>query len=126
MKEYLNTWFFWLPRVLTLLFALFLSTFALDVFGHGDGFLTTLLALLIHLVPTGIILVIAVISWRWEWVGAILFSALGFLYLISCWGRFHWTVYLVISGPLFLIGGLFLWSCLPGYRSSTKDAETGE
>jgi hypothetical protein len=36
----------WTPRVLSLLFALFVSLFALDVFGQGYGFWQTTLALL--------------------------------------------------------------------------------
>jgi len=70
---------FWSPRILCLLFAAFISIFAADAFGEGYGFWKTILALLIHLIPTGIILVILAISWRWEWVGGILFIALGAL-----------------------------------------------
>jgi hypothetical protein len=90
------------------LFALFISLFALDVFGEGYGFWETVVALLIHLIPTGIILVVLALSWRWEWIGGVLFIALGAWYLIALWGRFHWSAYLAISGPLFLIGVLFL------------------
>ena len=108
---------FWLPRVLTILFAAFISVFALDVFGEGHGFLETTLALLIHLVPTALIIAVLVMAWRWEWVGAVLFSALGLWYLIAAWGRFHFSVYLVICGPLFLVGALFLVNWLYRLRS---------
>ncbi|MGQ0603506.1 MAG: DUF7670 domain-containing protein [Anaerolineales bacterium] len=47
---------FWIPRILTILFAGFVSLFALDVFVEGYGFWETLLALLMHLIPTGLIL----------------------------------------------------------------------
>ena len=99
---------FWTPRVLGILFAIFLSVFALDVFSEGYGFWQTIGALLLHLVPTYIIVIILAIAWRWEWVGAILFSALAAFYLVWSWGRFHWSTYLAISGPLILIGVLFL------------------
>jgi hypothetical protein len=82
--------------------------FALDVFGEGYGFWKTILALLMHLIPTGIILIVLAISWRWEWVGGILFPALGVLYLVWSWGRFPWSVYVVMSGSLVLVGVLFL------------------
>ena len=39
---------FWAPRFLTMLFALFLSIFALDVFAEAKGFLETLTALFAH------------------------------------------------------------------------------
>ena len=101
---------YWTPRVLTILLAMFLSVFALDVFGEGYGFWETVGALLLHLIPTFIVVIALVIAWRREWVGAVLFIALGLFYLVSSWGRFHWSAYLVISGPLVLIGVLFLYN----------------
>jgi hypothetical protein len=77
---------FWTPRILCLAFALFVSTFALDVFAEGNGFWKTALALLVHLIPTGIILVVLAVSWRWQWMGAIFFPALGLWYLLTTWG----------------------------------------
>jgi hypothetical protein len=99
---------FWTPRALCLLFAVFLSLFALDVFGEGRGPWGTLVALFMHLIPTWIVLIVLAISWHREWAGAILFAALGVRYLVMAWGRFHWSAYVVISGPLFLVGTLFL------------------
>ena len=55
---------FWMPRTLCALFAIFVSIFALDVF--GEGFWDTIVALLMHLVPTGIILIALAIAWRWN------------------------------------------------------------
>jgi hypothetical protein len=99
---------FWTPRIFCILFAIFVSMFALDVFSEGYSFWETIIALLMHLIPTGIILIVLVFSWRWEWIGAILFTALGVFYIVKFWDRFHWSTYFVISGPLFLIGFLFL------------------
>jgi len=113
MSPFLKWLLFWMPRILGALFAVFTSLFALDVFGEGYSFWETILALLMHLVPTYIIVVVLAVAWRWEWVGAILFPILGVLYLVMSRGRFPWSVYLIISGPLFLVGGLFLvnWLC---------------
>ena len=121
MKTCVKRWLFWPPRVLCLLFALFVSLFALDVFGEGHGFWETVLALLLHLIPTGILLIVLAIAWRWEWVGGVLFPALGAWYLVSCWGRFHWSAYVMISGPLFLVGVLFLanWRCRAELRGAS-------
>ena len=99
---------FWSPRILSIIFAAFISLFALDVFGPGYSFAETIVALAMHLIPTAIFLALLVISWRWEVVGAVVFPVLGLLYIASFQGRFHWSVYLIIAGPLFLIGGLFL------------------
>ena len=117
----IKTSLFWAPRILCLLFAAFISIFAADAFGEGYGFWNTILRLLLHLIPTATILAILAISWRWKWVGGILFTALGVLYLILFWGRFLWSVYVTISGPLFVVGVLFLinWLCRAKLRATT-------
>ena len=124
MKRPVKRLLFWTPRVLCILFAVFVSLFALDVVGEGYGFWGTILALLMHLIPTGVILIVLAISWRWEWVGGILFIALGVLYLVISWGRLHWSAYLVISGPLFLVGVLFLINWL--YRAELRTQRRGD
>ena len=123
MKRPVKRLLFWTPRILCILFAVFVSLFALDVFGEGYGFWETIQALLMHLVPTGVILIVLAISWRWEWVGGVLFIALGVLYLAMSWGRLHWSAYLVISGPLFLVGVLFLINWL--YRAELRTQRSG-
>ena len=109
---------FWTPRVLCILFALLLSLFALDVFGEGYGFWQTIGALLLHLVPVYIVVIVLVIAWRWEWVGAIVFTALAVFYVVWMWGRFPLDTYLSISGPLVLIGVLFLFNWI--YRAQLR------
>jgi hypothetical protein len=121
MNKPIKSSLFWTPRILCLLFAAFISIFAADAFGEGQGFWNTTLLLLLHLIPTAAILVILALSWRREWVGGILFTALGVLYLILFWGRFPWSVYVTISGPLFVVGGLFLinWLSRATLRATT-------
>jgi len=109
---------FWTPRILCLLFAAFISLFALDVFGEHHGFWKTLLALLMHLVPTAVLLAVLALTWRWEWVGGLVFPALGVFYLVTFWGRFPWSVYVIISGPLFFVGALFLLNWI--YRADLR------
>ena len=98
---------FWTPRILCILFAMFLSIFAFDVFGEGKGFWETVLALLIHLIPVYIVGIVLAVAWRWEWVGAVAFIALAIFHVVSGWGRFPLVNYLFIPGPLVLIGVLF-------------------
>lgn len=108
MKAPAQSLLLWIPRVLTILFALFISVFALDVFGEGEGIWRTVAALLMHLVPSIVVLLLLALAWRREWVGAVAYTSLGVLYLWTAWGRFHWSAYALIAGPLFLIGLLFL------------------
>ena len=101
---------FWAPRALCIVFAIFLSLFALDVFGEGLGFWKSLVALIIHLSPAGIVLAVLLAAWRWEWLGTAAFAGLGLLYAIKNSRHPDWI--LVISGPLFVIAALFLISWL--------------
>ncbi len=109
---------FWTPRVLCILFAIFLSVFALDVFSEGYGLWQTIGALLLHLVPTFIVVIALVIAWRREWIGAVLFCGLAVFYVVWFWGRFPLVAYLFISGPLALVGVLFLFNWI--YRSQLR------
>ena len=109
---------FWTPRILGTIFAMFISLFALDVFGEGFGFWKTILSLLIHLVPVYIVIIVLVLAWRWEWIGAILFNALAVFYIFFALGKFHWSAFLAISGPLFLVGILFLFNWI--YRAQLR------
>ena len=106
MSRPLKRLLFWSPRVLCIAFALFVSLFALDVFHEGLGVVKTIAALSVHLIPTAIIVVVLAVAWHWEPVGGVLFIVLGILYLIRA--RHHPSWVAVISGPLFLVGVLFV------------------
>ena len=56
----------------------------------------------------------------WEWAGAVLFACLGTWYLVSTWGRMNWSACLLISGPLFLVGAIFLIDWMYRTRLATK------
>ena len=117
MKRSAKQILFWSPRILGILIAVFVSLFALDVFGEGYSSWETIGALAMHLLPTLVILVVLGIAWRWEWTGGFLFVALGVLYITLFWEPSNLPAYLVILGPLILTGILFL---LDGcYHSAT-------
>jgi hypothetical protein len=118
MKGPVRRLLFWSPRVLCIAFALFVSLFALDVFNEGLGVSKTVLALSMHLIPTAFVVVVLALSWRWEWVGGILYIVAGTLYLIEARHHPDWVV--IISGPLFLVGTLFLLNWLKRAEIRTK------
>ena len=101
----------WLPRILGILFALFISIFALDAFGEGIPFPEAIVGFLIHLVPTYIIIVILLIAWKQELAGGILFIFAGVFYMVSM-HNLHWSAYLLIGRPPILIGILFITAYL--------------
>ncbi len=113
MPTKINPFIHWTPRVLAILFILFLAMFSLDVFGEGYGFWQTVLALLMHNIPVFVLLVLLIISWKYEIVGGIAFILGGLFYIGTLimrpqfeWYMLSWSA--MISGPAFLIGGLFL------------------
>ena len=114
MEGAANRLLYWAPRVLCILFAGFITIFAADVFSESRGFWPTALALLIHLIPTLLIVAVLVVSWRREWIGGILFIAAGALYVVWAWGRpfAKLYVFLLIAGPSVLTGALFLLNWL--------------
>ncbi len=110
MTAYSRRILVWTPRALGIAFAIFLSLFALDVFSEGYGFARTLFALMMHLIPTAIVLGVLALAWRWEWIGAVGFGSAGLLYAKMAWRHPSWI--LTISGPLFVLAALFLVSWL--------------
>ena len=90
---------YWLPRVLSILFIAFVSIFALDVFGQPQWFLS----LVMHLIPSFILIILTVVAWKFKMIGGIIFVAAGFIFLIS--SRFE---SLIVSLPVIIIGVLFL------------------
>ena len=107
---------YWVPRVWGIVYALFISLFALDVFEAHLPFAKLMLAFAIHLIPTAVLAVVLVFAWNRDWLGFVGFIALGLLYLWITHLRFPATVYFVISGSAFLIGLLFLASWVFGRR----------
>ena len=104
---------FWTPRILAMLYIAFLSMFALDVLSEEHGFWRILAALSIHLIPAFILIVVLILAWRWEWIGAALYTAAGVVYVAQVLGlplapaiKMNWI--LTIGGPTFLVAALFL------------------
>jgi glucose-6-phosphate-specific signal transduction histidine kinase len=102
----------WAPRALCIAFTIFISLFALDAFGHGKGFWGTLADLLRHLVPSFVLLATLALAWRWEWIGAVVCTALAALFL---WWNFTFrhnvpSAVIAIAGPLCLMAALYLFN----------------
>lgn len=107
-----NKFIFWTPRILAILFILFLAMFSLDVFESASSFSEILIGLFMHNILVFILLIILIISWKYELVGAIVFILAGLLYITWLlinpkleWYMLFWA--LQIAGPAFLVGILF-------------------
>ena len=104
---------YWAPRVLAILFIAFLALFSLDVFDGTSGFWSIFLGLLIHNLPTLLLILVLVIAWRYELFGGIVFilAALGYALMIV-WGESAWYQEILwglpIIVPALAVGILFI------------------
>jgi hypothetical protein len=89
--------------------SLFIGLFALDAFSLGKPFIEALSDFVIHLIPSFVLLALVGASWRWAWIGGVAFIGLAALYAMTM-ARGHLDWMIVISGPLTVVGALFLWS----------------
>jgi hypothetical protein len=109
-----NKLLFWLPRIITIIFILFISMFSLDVFGMNQGFWAALFALFMHLLPTIILTLILIFFWKKSiWLGS-MWIAFGIWYLAIMIPNmirqfeFYYLSWLVMfSGVAFVIAVLF-------------------
>lgn len=115
MKNNINKFVYWAPRILSIMLVLFLTIFSVDVFGENLGFWQTILGLLIHNIPAILLAVIIWVSWKYEIVGGIAFIIAGLAHLVSSIVRVDaepWYISfltsLIIDVPAFFIGILFL------------------
>ena len=112
MNKKTSKFIYWTPRILSIIFLLFLAIFSLDVFEPGLRFSQILLGLFMHNLPVIILFIILWISWKYEIVGGIAFILAGLLYIVLLmrnpfeWYMLSWVIQ--ISGIAFFIGILFL------------------
>ena len=116
MGKKINRFVYWTPRILSIIFILFLAMFSLDVFDMKLGFWETALGLFMHNIPVFVLLIVLLIFWKHEIVGGIVFILAGTAYVVIMlmntlrnsfeWYMVFWS--LQIAGPAFLIGILFI------------------
>jgi len=115
-KEKVSKFIFWTPRILAILFILFLAMFSLDIFDSCNNFFNCALGLFMHNLPSIILTIILIIAWKYEIVGAIVFFLFGLWYIVQFVitgiinNGFHWyylSWIFIIAGPAFLVGILF-------------------
>lgn len=104
--------------VLVILFAIFISLFALDVFTTGTPFWQILVALFMHLIPTFIILLILWAAWKYPFIGGPLFILAGLGYIFTARNQVFLT-YVLIAGIPMSIGSLFLAGYLQEKRRAS-------
>ena len=99
---------FWIPRMLTIIFILFLSLFALDAFSGEAPFYEKLAGFFIHLVPSFILVIGLAIAWKRPFAGGCVLILLSLLFTLQFNTYRLVSYFLIISVPLFVAGVLFI------------------
>lgn len=105
----------WGARVLASMFIVFVSLFALDVFDERHSVGETLVGLVVHLIPSGILVAGLVAAWHRPRIGALVYGVLGAAYIVFTLQRDLPAVPLstrllwcaAIAGPALVVAGLF-------------------
>lgn len=105
MSQKLEHTTYWLPRVIAILFILFIGMFALDSFGTGNLWYTNILGFLVHLMPNFLLLGVLIFAWRNEKIGGIIFLL---FYIAAIFFFRAEMIGLILFSPLILTGVLFL------------------
>jgi len=95
----------WIPRILGILYIIFISLFALDVFSDFS-----ILALFMHLIPTFVLTGILILAWYKEQIGGYVYLAMAIGFTIAFDTYEHIVSFLIITVPLLVTGALFIWS----------------
>ena len=119
MKKISERLLYWTPRILTILYILFLAVFSLDIFDENLGFWGTILGLIIHNIPSLVLLALLLISWKRALFGAIAFSLSGIAVAILVFskqpGAFTLLLSVIMAMPALVVGSLFAW----GWRNES-------
>ncbi len=98
----------WTPRILSILFILFISMFALDIFEGEYGFWGIIIGLFMHLIPSFTLIILLAIAWKWEKIGGWAFVILAVLFTLYFRTYESISNFMLISFPVLLIGILFI------------------
>jgi len=108
---------YWSPRIICILAILFVSLFALDAFGHGGTITDQISDFIMHLVPSFILTLFLLFTWKYELIGGIIFTIIGVVlspiiynhnYAMNNSVSMSLGVIATITFPFILVGVLFI------------------
>jgi hypothetical protein len=101
-------WFIWFPRVMLIIFALFLIIFSLDSFSGSIPFIYKVEGFLLHNIPTITLLLILWLSWKRPMWGGFLLILVSLIFTFFFHTYRQLVNFLIITGAPFLVGLEFL------------------
>jgi hypothetical protein len=117
-------WFIWIPRVLMIIFILFVMLFSLDSFGGDKTLGEQLLGFFIHNIPAFVLIITLILTWKRPFYGGVFFI------MLAIFLTFFWSTYRML--PTFLIftlvplfaGFLFLFAHYCKKKQMLSDQNT--
>lgn len=109
----MNSFLKWAPRILNILFILFLLMFSFDVFIEEYTVGEMIVGFLMHNIPTGVIALVLILSWKRPQIGGVVFIIVGLLYMFlmrnseDVWYE-AMGFSMILAGPAILTGILYL------------------
>lgn len=124
MERKVSNFVYWAPRIASIIFIIFLSLFSLDVISPGLSLSQILVGLLMHNIPVFVLIIVLIISWKYEIVGGIVYIVAGLIYIgmtfiqaeIPWYIALSWSM--TIALPAIIIGVLFM---LNWYKKRNKN-----
>ena len=96
-------------RIISVLYILFISIFALDVFQGEIPFYKKMIGFFIHLIPSIVLAICLAVSW-WDYKNSgILFIMVAVIFTFFFYIYEHISGFLLISLPPLILGSLFIW-----------------
>ncbi len=123
----------WTPRILFIIAILFISMFAFDAFSPERNFWQNTAALLMHLLPSFVLVALLVVAWKRELTGGILITILGLAatpVLFNLNSQRHSTfgetlgIVLMLTLPFIITGILFIVSHYVNRRHKSGEPQS--
>ena len=102
--------FIWVPRILMVLFIIFLTLFSFDVFEMEGSIWTKVGAFVMHSIPSIVLAALVAITWKTPLIVGIVDLVLAVAYTVFVWNQGHAQWALALALPLAVVGVLFVVS----------------
>jgi hypothetical protein len=99
----------WIPRVLAIVFIVFLMLFSVDTFSGDAPFLKKLGGFLIHSIPSLVLLLVLLIFWKKPLISGSLFILFGVAFALYFNTFRVLSTFLLTTSPFLLVGIIFVW-----------------
>ena len=114
----------WIPRVLTIIYIIFISMFSLDVFQSGKSIWIILGGFVVHNFPSIILLLIFILTWNRPLIIGIFYTVISIIFTFFFKTYHEIYVFLFISLPPFAAGASYLIIFFTAWKASKEPIDS--